>query len=500
MVKQRHELFAFLLGVSDVLVISAACVVAWLVRHAYAGLWLPYSWEGYFKEPLIPLTVPITMITMHLLGLYRPRRDRSIWSEMSGLVKASVVAVGLVVVVMWVMDADLLAGRLGANDVEILGYHTTLGRVQLGCLAITLPAFLCGYRAVFRLALRRLRSKGRNLRHVAVIGVGRLGQIVGRTLGRNTWTGLNVAYFISHEPTADRGSCLTRPVRGGLDDLERTLDEHKVDGVYLALPNTCAAEVPTILARLERFAVDVRLIPDVPPRYLPHSMSVSELDGMPILSCRECPLYGLGGFSKRMLDVLGSAAALVLFSPVMLLIAIGVRLSGPGPIIFKQRRVSLGGETFKIYKFRTMYHVEDERRELAEQTAALAEETPAVPGWTARNDPRVTPLGRFLRRTSLDELPQFLNVLKGQMSLVGPRPERPELIERFRDDWRGYMLRQHVKAGITGWAQVRGLRGDTDLRKRLQHDLFYIRHWSLWFDVKILWLTLFNGFLHRNAH
>jgi exopolysaccharide biosynthesis polyprenyl glycosylphosphotransferase len=218
-------------------------------------------------------------------------------------------------------------------------------------------------------------------------------------------------------------------------------------------------------------------------------MMVSELDGMPILSYRECPSSGLGGLSKRALDVAGSLAGLVLFSPLFLLIAIVIRATSPGPIIFKQRRVSLGIKTFKIYKFRTMYHVQDE-----EGWGRLKDQ------WTERNDPRITPVGRWLRRTSLDELPQLLNVLKGQMSLVGPRPERPELVRRFREDWRGYMLRQHVKGGMTGWAQVNGLRGDTSLRKRLQYDLFYVRHWSLWFDLRILWLTVFRGFVHRNAH
>jgi exopolysaccharide biosynthesis polyprenyl glycosylphosphotransferase len=187
---------------------------------------------------------------------------------------------------------------------------------------------------------------------------------------------------------------------------------------------------------------------------------------------------------------MGSALGLVLFSPLFLIVAIAVRMSSDGPVIFKQRRVSLGGKTFKIYKFRTMHEVRDECRELTDATDA----------WTQRDDPRITRLGRWLRRTSLDELPQLLNVLKGQMSLVGPRPERPELILRFREDWRGYMLRQHVKAGMTGWAQVNGLRGHTSLRKRLQYDLFYVRHWSVWFDLRILWLTVFRGFVHRNAH
>lgn len=528
MVKQRHQLFASVLCVSDVLVASVACFVAWLVRHLAAGPWWPRSWEEYFREPLIPLAVPLTVLSLRMFGLYRPRRDRSMWSEQAQILKGTMVALAAMVVVLWAMDYDFVArdprptaaGLTGLihevqrteRRVEVLGYPIEVGRLQLGSLAIVLPLFLSVHRVAFRLVLRRIRRHGRNLRHVAIIGVGRLGQIAGRTLSRNPWTGLNVAYFISHEPTDSRKSCLGRPVHGGLDDLEQILETHKVDAVYLAIPNARAAETPRILARLERFALDVRLIPDVTPRYLPQSMAISELDGMPILSCRECPLYGLGGFSKRLIDITGASLGLILFSPLMLIIAILVRLSGPGRIIFKQRRVSLGGETFKIYKFRTMYHVEDERREFARH-AALARssagdpsphapitDAASTPGWTARNDPRITPIGRFLRRTSLDELPQLLNVFKGQMSLVGPRPERPELIERFRDDWRGYMLRQHVKAGITGWAQVRGLRGDTDLRKRLQHDLFYIRHWSLWFDLKILWLTLFSGFLHRNAH
>jgi lipopolysaccharide/colanic/teichoic acid biosynthesis glycosyltransferase len=176
---------------------------------------------------------------------------------------------------------------------------------------------------------------------------------------------------------------------------------------------------------------------------------------------------------------------MAVFAVPMVLIAMAIKLTSEGPVVFRQRRVSIGGEEFDIYKFRTMMHERDEH---------------ASAVWTARGDARVTKIGAFLRRTSLDELPQLLNVVLGQMSLVGPRPERPELIARFKEDWRGYVLRQHVKAGMTGWAQVNGMRGDTSLRKRLQLDLFYIRNWSLGFDIKILWLTLFRGFVHQNAH
>jgi Undecaprenyl-phosphate glucose phosphotransferase len=295
-----------------------------------------------------------------------------------------------------------------------------------------------------------------------------------------------VEYFISHRGTNVRTECLGRPVLGGIDQLEEILERYRVDAVYIAIPSSRGPILPKLLERLDRIAIDVRIIPDVNPRYVTQGMVTNELDGMPILSYRESPLCGLGGVGKRALDIVGSALCLLVFSPLMLAIALAVRASGPGPIIFKQRRVSLGGDVFKIYKFRTMRHVEDE--------------SGAGARWTSRDDPRITPVGRWLRKTSLDELPQLLNVLKGDMSLVGPRPERPELIDRFREDWRGYMLRQHVKAGMTGWAQVNGLRGDTSLKKRLQYDLFYIRNWSLWLDVRILVLTPFRGFVNRNAH
>jgi Undecaprenyl-phosphate glucose phosphotransferase len=359
--------------------------------------------------------------------------------------------------------------------------------VQLGALAIILPNLLAMHRVIFRSALQAIRRRGWNLRHVTVIGVGRLGRIVCRTLDRNTWTGIHVAHFLSHqEHNNGAQQCVGRPVLGGLADLESVLEKEKPDAVYLAIPNARSAVVPGVLKRLERFAVDVRIVPDVHPRYMPQNMQVGMLEGMPVLSVRESPLNGMGGLVKRALDFFGALAALLVFAPLMLATAAVVRLTSPGPVIFRQRRVSLGGETFNIYKFRTMFHAEDEQH--------------APAGWTQRNDPRITPVGRWLRKTSLDELPQLFNVLLGDMSLVGPRPERPELIQRFRDDWRGYMLRQHVKAGITGWAQVNGLRGDTSIRKRLQLDLFYIRHWSLGFDLKMLWLTLFRGFVHRNAH
>lgn len=485
MLKQRHQLFVGILSLTDGLVVASACYAAWGLRRMLVERTWPTDWASWVREPLVLLAVPITILSLILFRVYRPRRDRTVWTELKQVAKGSLASIAALILVLWAIGGPNGAVFSGGGSAEIAGARVDAGRLQLGALAVIQTLLLGVHRAMFRAGLRALRRRGWNLRHVAIVGTGRLGRVVCRTLDRNTWTGIHAAYFLSHRERTQRDTLLGRPVFGGLADLERTLEHHKPDAVYLAIPQARSAELPALLKRLEKFAVDVRIVPDVHPRYLPTNMAVGELDGMPVLSYRENPHHGLGGVTKRGVDLVGALVGLAVFSPVMLAVAALVRLSSPGPVIFRQTRVGLGGETFEIFKFRTMYQAEDERTAMS---------------WTTRDDPRVTRVGRWLRRTSLDELPQLLNVLAGEMSLVGPRPERPELIAHFRENWRGYMLRQHVKAGMTGWAQVNGLRGDTDLRKRLQLDLFYIRHWSVGFDLKILWLTMLRGFVHRNAH
>lgn len=483
--KHYHQLFVTVFVVADGLMIAAASYAAWSVRVVGRGEPWPGDWESYVKQPLVLFTVPIMLFVLQALHLYRPQRDRRLAAEVGEVVKASLLGSAGVVIALWIVGNDLIdTGVIPPGPTALIAAEIGPARLQIAALTVLTPLFLGLQRAGVRLVLRRLRRSGRNLRHVAIVGTGRLGQIVARTLNRNSWTGLRVAYFISHHEQTRRERCLNRPVLGGTADLESLLDRHKVDAVYLALPGGRAGLLPDLLRRLDRFTVNVRVVPDIHPKHMPLSMHVSQLEGMPILSYRENPTMGLGGMTKRAIDSVGALAGLVLLSPLFVLIAVAVRLSGPGRVLFKQSRVSVGGGEFKIYKFRTM---RDDVRE-------------DEPGWTKRADPRVTPIGRFLRKTSLDEIPQLFNVLRGEMSLVGPRPERPELIKRFREDRRGYMLRQHVKAGMTGWAQVHGLRGDTCLRKRLQYDLYYIRNWSIWLDIRILFLTILHGFLHRNAH
>ncbi len=482
MLKQRHQLFVTLFACTDAVSAIGACGGAWLIRHArYGGF--DQTLRVYLQESMTVLVVPVLAFTMYAIGLYRPRRDRTLWGEVAQVFRASTVAMVIAIALIWVI------GGLQTPKVQTVGpvipteIFTGPFRFQILVLALLLPIMLSMQRIAVRLVLRALRRRGRNTRHVAVIGVGRLGQIAAQTLERNAWTGIRVAYFISHHEHAKRDECIGKPVRGGTKQLASILDEYPVDAIYLAMPNAMAAKLPHLLQRLERFAIDVRLIPDVRLKYLPQSMAVSELEGMPILSYRESPLSGVGGIVKRMIDIVGALVGLVLFAPLMVLIAVLIKLTSRGRVIFRQQRVSLGGDRFWIYKFRTM-----------------AQDTSEGTAWTQPNDPRVTWIGGWLRKSSLDEIPQLFNVLIGEMSLVGPRPERPELIDRFRDDWRGYMIRQHVKAGMTGWAQVNGLRGNTSLRKRLQYDLFYIRHWSILFDLRILLMTISRGFVHRNAY
>lgn len=527
MLKQQHQFLLVLLAIADAAVVLAAAALAWLGRkilvvpvsggdstdprtlsEVLADPWSAYlrdhpfwpeAWEDYFKQPLLLAALLCCMISFYAFKLYRPRRDRSLAGELTQVAKATAVSVVAMVVVLWGVGSSQLAGGGHlSRHLLLFGFELDASRVQMILFAILLLAMMSAHRAGFRMFLRWLRRRGYNLRHVAIIGVGRTGRIAAQTLDRNSWTGLRVAYFISHKHENRLAECMGKPVLGGLRDLEQTMGACKVDAVYLALPSRETPITGRILRRLERFPVDVRIIPDVNPRYVQQSMAVHELDGMPVLSYRESPAHGVGGALKRGLDLAGGAIALLLLSPFMLVCAIAVAISGPGPIIFRQRRVGLGGEVFWMYKFRTMAQASDEAAEL-ELTAERADGGGEA-GWTRRNDPRITPVGRLLRCTSLDELPQLFNVLRGEMSLVGPRPERPELIDKFREDWRGYMLRQHVKAGMTGWAQVNGLRGDTSLRRRLRYDIYYVRHWSLLFDLRILMMTPLRGFVHRNAH
>jgi Undecaprenyl-phosphate glucose phosphotransferase len=278
--------------------------------------------------------------------------------------------------------------------------------------------------------------------------------------------------------------CSDLDLLGSFSDLPLLVQKYGVSHVFIALPMGRYDDVRRVFAILAQSLVDVRLVADVPD-LAGLTFTTSNLDGLPLLGLRESPHFGLNIVVKRAMDIVLSLVALVVLSPVMLLIAALIKLTSPGPVFYRQERCGLNGKSFFMLKFRSM------RVDAEKETGAV---------WARQKDDRRTGLGAFLRATSLDELPQFINVLKGDMSLVGPRPERPVFIQKFARTIPNYMARHCVKAGITGWAQVNGWRGNTSLRKRLQFDLYYITHWTPWLDIRILWLTVFKGLVNRNAY
>ena len=272
---------------------------------------------------------------------------------------------------------------------------------------------------------------------------------------------------------------------GRTEDLEDILKEHQLDEIIIALSLSEYYKLAHIVAVCEKSGVHTKLIPDY-GNIIPTRPYTEDLMGLPVINIRYVPLSNtFNAMAKRTVDIVGSLVCIVLFSPIMLLAALLVKLTSPGPVIFRQERVGLHNQPFVMYKFRSM-QVQSKSREKA--------------GWTTKNDVRVTGVGKFMRRTSIDELPQLFNVLKGEMSLIGPRPERPQFVEKFREEIPRYMVKHQVRPGMTGWAQVNGYRGDTSIRKRIDCDLYYIENWTMGLDIKILFLTVFKGFINKNAY
>jgi putative colanic acid biosynthesis UDP-glucose lipid carrier transferase len=356
-----------------------------------------------------------------------------------------------------------------------------------------------GLRGGIYLVLRRARARGRNLRRVLVVGAGRAGQRLAHAFRQYPWMGFDVVGFLDDRGPDVEGepagllapANMARPViLGTVDDIGDVLDAFKRDGrpvdfVYAALPLEAAGKIKRVAEAVSMRTASLAMVPDVFQLDLLLNARVSDVDGLPVLHLLDQAPFDIRHIAKRVLDMAFAATALAFLSPILGAIALAVKLSSRGPIFYRQERMSLNGETFGMLKFRSM-PVDAERT------------TGAV--WAKPGEQRATPVGAFLRRTSLDELPQFINVLRGDMSVVGPRPERPVFIEQFRHEVPGYMLRHKMKAGITGWAQIHGWRGDTSIHKRIEYDLYYIQNWSLRLDLKIMAMTVIKGFVNENAY
>jgi Undecaprenyl-phosphate glucose phosphotransferase len=352
-------------------------------------------------------------------------------------------------------------------------------------------AFFAGYsfvlvaatRVLFRMALESVRRRGLNLKSILLVGAGELGERVVETIENHRELGFRVTGVLSRDLLLPGTTVRGVPVLGTTDELGRVLREHSVDQVILALPSEDMPLLKRLMEQLALSTVDVKIVPDL-FQYVTLYGGLEEFGGLPIVSLQGGPLEGWNLVAKRVFDILFSALAILVTAPVMLVTAVAVKLSSPGPVLYRQERMGMDGAVFHILKLRTM------RADAETGGARMASE----------GDPRRTAIGAFLRQTSLDELPQLFNVLWGDMSLVGPRPERPVFIEEFKRQIPKYHLRHKVKSGITGWAQINGLRGQTSIQKRIEYDLYYIENWSLMLDLKILVRTALGGFLSRNAY
>jgi Undecaprenyl-phosphate glucose phosphotransferase len=467
MLRQYNQAMLTLLVIADALAVSCAWLASYWLRFEYLPIdpskGRPAITDAFL--PMLPFVVLAHLIAFYRVGLYRPRRVVSVWADTRDALKAFLVALVAVIVIDYAFPATAKTSRW-----FLLTY------AALGSLSFAL------FRMCVRLTLHQLRQHGFNRRSAAVVGSGRAAQRLMQALHRHKWTGLDVAYFVDDRPQGSSGELQGVPIVGPLDGLRQIVEERPVDAVFVALPAEQMPRSDDVLAALDATAADVRIVPEFDPLYALRP-EVGTLDGIPIVSLRQSPLQGANVMLKRVFDLVVGSVCLLLAAPLMLVIAALVKLTSPGPVFYRQVRTGLDGRQFKLMKFRTM-------RVNAEQESG--------PVWAARDDQRRTPVGRFLRRTSLDELPNLFNVLAGQMSLVGPRPERPEFIEQFRHEIPRYMLRHKIKAGMTGYAQVRGHRGDSSLRKRIQHDVYYLRHWSLGLDTRILLQTVFGVWFSKH--
>jgi len=467
MLKKHSKFFENILLFAD-LAIVALC---WLGAFGYRFFLDPTPIRGGVVPPLAPyllLLLPMIFIwpiVFYAFGLYRPRRIGSRVGEIADIAKACSVA------------ALLLTG------VTFFVRQFEFSRLVVLYFWVLSTAGLSLARGAFREALRVARRKGYNLRHAVLVGWGDVAEEMVRRLGAHPELGIRLrGCFL--DPVRAGSAPGGLPVLGHPDAMPSFVREEAIDQVFVALPLEAYAQLPELVKGLDDVPVDVRVIPDF-SRYMTLKGSVEEFEGLAFICLQGSPVYGWDRVLKRGFDVLVAGTLLLLVSPLLGLIAVLVKATSKGSVLYRQERMGLDGGTFRMLKFRSM-------RVDAEEESG--------PVWAQAGDPRRTPVGALLRATSLDELPQLWNVVKGEMSLVGPRPERPVFIQEFRQRIPKYMLRHMMKAGITGWAQVNGWRGNTSLEKRIEYDLYYIEHWSLWFDVRILWLTLWKGLVSRNAY
>lgn len=448
----------FLQMVTDLVVVFLAWTISYAVRFFFIG----HAQVG-LETLFLTWTVPLALITFYFLlrnGHYDRQRLYSIVSDVMTALRANALSVVSFIVVLYFFS------------------ETRISRLTIVIYAVVSTVLLISARVFFRSMTRKMRRRGHLLRHVFVVGDGPQVQRYLNSIDYTPAAGLKIDGVFG-ESQSKLAGVPTFP----LDALESRIQQTQPDFVVFGFKNQSDPFVTNFIAKYYDSLFKIQVLTD--DNYALLGLEMESIDGLHVMTLNQ-PRFSIPELTlKRVLDLLGSGIGLLLLSPFFAALALAIRLSSSGPAFFGQERVGLNGSTFKMWKFRTM------------RTSSDPSESK---GWTIENDPRRTKLGTFLRKTSIDELPQLWNVFVGEMSLVGPRPEQSHFVEKFRAEIPAYMLRHKIKAGITGWAQVSGWRGDTSLQKRIEYDLYYIRHWSLWFDLKILLLTVVRGFVNKNAY
>ena len=467
MIKDNQKLLNRLHVVIDALVIIFSYTAAWYLRFK-SGIFELDPWflslQEYMKALLI--IVPGYLILYYAFQLYTPKRVQGRRYEAWHIIQANTIGLMAYILILYLTKQS--------------DFSRTMFFVFF-CVNVFSEVTV---RNIIREGLRNMRKKGYNQKHILLIGYSRAAeQYIDRILSNPEWGYIVRGILADNKPrgTEYRGI----KVLGRVENLTIILPENKLDEIAITLGLAEYHKLEHIVSMCEKSGVHTKFIPDY-NNIIPTKPYTEDLLGLPVINIRHVPLSNaLNAFTKRCVDLFGAIVALILFSPVMAVVSVIIKATSPGPLIFKQERIGLQNKPFPMYKFRSMV-VQDAASEKAK--------------WTVQNDPRVTPIGKFIRKTSIDELPQLFNVLKGDMSLVGPRPERPQFVEKFREEIPRYMVKHQVRPGLTGWAQVNGYRGDTSIRKRIEHDLYYIENWTLGFDFKILFLTFFKGFVNKNAY
>ncbi len=470
MIEKKHRTLASVYLVNDAIASNLAMLAAWFVRFELEVIPVTKGQQDFATYAvLLPLVTVVFPLAFAVQGLYRIRPARGRAEEAVAVAVGSIIAtIILSGVLLWVRPAQS----------HIVPYS----RATLLMFLLFAIVFATVGRILVRTVVERRHRAGKDLDRVLIAGNGELARAV---LERMNVHGERLGFrMVGYLRNGDDGELAGLPCLGSIVDAEAVVKEHAIDHVFVALPQASSKAMMELLDRLVRNVVTIHVVPDL-LQFMVLRARVEDLDGLPTINLSDTPLDGTNRFIKRAFDLLIAATALVVLSPLMALVALAIRIEDRGPVFYRQIRMGLDGKRFEILKFRSM-------------RVGAESETGAV--FAEKDDPRRTKIGRFIRAWSIDELPQLWNVLVGDMSVIGPRPERPEFVEQFRAELPHYMLRHKVRAGMTGWAQVHGWRGNTSIRMRIEHDLYYIENWSLLLDLKILGMTVLHGLRHENAY